>query len=98
MGDLLRDLRRVNVAFSRAKAKLLVVCSRRTLEADALFARFFDMARERGWVCGGATAAVACAPSLTPTLPAAQLLSLPPDAHTHYPDLLADPAASERAE
>jgi len=48
-GSLLADWRRLNVAFSRAKRKLLVVGSRRTLQQSPMLASFLEMADQRGW-------------------------------------------------
>lgn len=53
IGDLLRDWRRINVAFTRAKTKLLVVGSRDTLRGsgeDEMLARFVALMEERDWV------------------------------------------------
>ena len=53
IGPLLHDVRRVNVAFSRAKSKLVVFGSRSTLEHSASFASLFALGSEKGWVrCG----------------------------------------------
>jgi len=53
IGELLRDWRRINVAFTRAKTKLLVVGSRSTLGGcgeEEMLARFVGMMEERCWV------------------------------------------------
>lgn len=53
IGDLLKDWRRINVAFTRARTKLLVVGSRATLRGagDAeMVARFVRLMEERDWV------------------------------------------------
>ena len=58
LGDLLRwgcclksrDWRRVNVAFTRAKKKLIVIGSRATLSTSFLFREFFELADENEWV------------------------------------------------
>ncbi|KAL2755936.1 hypothetical protein ACRALDRAFT_2136431 [Sodiomyces alcalophilus JCM 7366] len=53
IGDLLRDWRRINVAFTRAKTKLLVVGSRATLQGagqDEMVARFVGLMESRNWV------------------------------------------------
>jgi len=53
IGDLLKDWRRINVAFTRAKSKLLVVGSRATLQGcgdDEMLARFVRLMEERDWV------------------------------------------------
>jgi DNA replication ATP-dependent helicase Dna2 len=55
IGELLKDWRRINVAFTRARTKLLVVGSRETLkgrdEGEAeMVARFVTLMEDRGWV------------------------------------------------
>ena len=50
VGELLRDWRRVNVAFTRARSKLLVLGSASTLAADGLLARFLTLMDERKWI------------------------------------------------
>jgi len=50
VGDLLKDWRRVNVAFTRARSKLIVLGSRRTLVNNDLLARFVKLVDERGWM------------------------------------------------
>ena len=50
VGDLLRDWRRVNVALSRAKDKLIMVGSVQTLRHSPIFRSVVDLAQERGWV------------------------------------------------
>ncbi|KAI1848956.1 hypothetical protein JX266_005384 [Neoarthrinium moseri] len=53
IGDLLKDWRRINVAFTRAKTKLLVVGSRDTLRGcgeDEMVSRFIRLMEERNWV------------------------------------------------
>jgi DNA replication ATP-dependent helicase Dna2 len=53
IGDLLRDWRRINVAFTRAKTKLLVIGSRETLKGSGegeMLARFIGLIEERGWI------------------------------------------------
>ena len=50
VGDLLTDWRRVNVALTRARSKLLVVGSFSTMAAGSeLLHKFCDMVQERGW-------------------------------------------------
>lgn len=48
-GRLLADWRRVNVALTRAKHKLLLVGSGSTVAAVPLFRALLEMAHERGW-------------------------------------------------
>ncbi|KAK4242778.1 hypothetical protein C8A03DRAFT_11057 [Achaetomium macrosporum] len=53
IGELLKDWRRINVAFTRAKTKLLVVGSRATLGGcgeGEMLARFVRLMEEREWV------------------------------------------------
>eukprot|EP00727_Mastigamoeba_balamuthi_P006108 m51a1_g2116 putative dna replication helicase dna2 (856) ;mRNA; f:1657496-1662110 len=50
VGDLLRDWRRTNVAFTRARSKLIVVGSARTLCADQMLQKFVQMSQSRMWV------------------------------------------------
>lgn len=50
LGELLGDWRRVNVALTRAKHKLVLVGSRRTLAHNRLFQVLFAAMAERAWV------------------------------------------------
>lgn len=56
IGELLKDWRRINVAFTRAKTKLLVVGSKETLNgssgsgSEEMVARFVRLIEERGWI------------------------------------------------
>lgn len=53
IGDLLKDWRRINVAFTRAKTKLLVVGSKSTLRGsgcEEMLARFIGLMEERSWI------------------------------------------------
>ncbi|KAJ3219156.1 Tripartite DNA replication factor [Dinochytrium kinnereticum] len=50
IGDLLRDWRRINVAFSRARSKLIVIGCRVTLASSHLFRELFDLLDSEGWV------------------------------------------------
>ncbi|OWZ77552.1 DNA replication ATP-dependent helicase Dna2 [Cryptococcus neoformans Bt85] len=49
IGDLLRDWRRINVSFTRAKTKLVIFASAKTLNADPLFKEFLELVREKGF-------------------------------------------------
>lgn len=50
IGELLQDWRRINVAFTRAKSKLIIIGSRKTLiSADALN-HFFDIMQNNNWI------------------------------------------------
>lgn len=54
IGDLLKDWRRINVAFTRAKTKLLVVGSKSTLKGsgrEEMLARFVGLMESRSWIC-----------------------------------------------
>lgn len=50
VGELLKDRRRVNVAFTRARSKLVVVGSEKTLSGNELLRDMVDMCRQKGWV------------------------------------------------
>ena len=51
VGDLLRDWRRVNVAFTRARTKLLVVGSRSTLrDGNDLLCKYVNLVEDKNWV------------------------------------------------
>ncbi|POR34455.1 DNA replication ATP-dependent helicase/nuclease DNA2 [Tolypocladium paradoxum] len=53
IGDLLKDWRRINVAFTRAKTKLLVVGSMSTLKhsgKENMLSRFIALMEERDWI------------------------------------------------
>jgi DNA replication ATP-dependent helicase Dna2 len=58
-GSLLADWRRVNVAITRAKCKLLVVGSARTVSSVPLLAHFVRLVEERGWMLRLGSAALA---------------------------------------
>ncbi|KAK3669509.1 DNA replication endonuclease-helicase Dna2 [Recurvomyces mirabilis] len=49
VGDLLKDWRRVNVALTRARSKLIMLGSRRTLVNNELLARLLSLTDRRGW-------------------------------------------------
>ena len=49
-GKLLADLRRVNVAMTRAKAKLILIGDATTLKALPLFAKVLEECEKRNWV------------------------------------------------
>lgn len=50
IGELLRDWRRINVSFTRAKRKLVIFGSRSTLGKDKLMADFFDLMKDKKWI------------------------------------------------
>lgn len=49
-GDLLRDWRRLNVAITRAKSKLVLFGSASTLRASALYSRLLDSFEQKGCI------------------------------------------------
>lgn len=49
IGDLLRDWRRLNVTFTRAKSKLIIVGSRKTLDTSTVVKAFLGLIDENGW-------------------------------------------------
>ncbi|KAL5113950.1 DNA replication endonuclease-helicase Dna2 [Pleosporales sp. CAS-2024a] len=50
VGDLLKDRRRVNVAFTRARSKLVILGSEKTLSSNELLRDIVILCREKGWV------------------------------------------------
>ncbi|KAI0056156.1 Dna2-domain-containing protein [Artomyces pyxidatus] len=50
IGDLVRDWRRLNVAFTRARSKLVIIGSRSTLERTPLLQAFFTLMDSHGWL------------------------------------------------
>ncbi|KAF3040980.1 Tripartite DNA replication factor [Didymella heteroderae] len=50
VGELLKDQRRVNVALTRARSKLVIVGSETTLSGNELLRDMVGMCREKGWV------------------------------------------------
>ncbi|KAH6958913.1 AAA domain-containing protein [Fusarium avenaceum] len=53
IGDLLKDWRRINVAFTRAKTKLLVIGSKSTLKgsgSDSMLSQFISLMEDRNWI------------------------------------------------
>lgn len=50
VGDLLRDWRRVNVALTRARTKLLILGSKSTMKGNELLEKFVKFMDARGWV------------------------------------------------
>lgn len=50
IGDLMKDWRRMNVAFTRARSKLIIVGSRKTLRATPLLKEFFNVMESQNWI------------------------------------------------
>lgn len=50
VGDLLRDWRRVNVALTRAKQKLILLGSKKTLKNNMLFHEMLVLLEKKSWV------------------------------------------------
>ena len=46
----MKDWRRINVTFTRAKSKLVILGSRKTLQASPVMKEFFDLMDEKGWI------------------------------------------------
>jgi superfamily I DNA and/or RNA helicase len=63
VGELLCDWRRVNVAFTRAKKKLIIIGSLSTLENNHLFSVFLRLLRDQNWVRAAAVLSLSLSPS-----------------------------------
>ena len=50
IGDLLKDWRRINVAFTRARSKLIILGSKSTLSGNDLLKKFVDLMEENQWI------------------------------------------------
>ncbi|KAF9299999.1 Tripartite DNA replication factor [Mortierella antarctica] len=50
VGELLKDWRRINVAFTRAKKKLVVFGSRQTLQGSPIFEKFLSLMNQQDWI------------------------------------------------
>ncbi|KAL6708503.1 DNA replication endonuclease-helicase Dna2 [Coniothyrium glycines] len=60
VGDLLKDRRRVNVALTRARSKLIILGSEKTLSENELLRDMVALCREKGWVLDLDPAMVDC--------------------------------------
>lgn len=49
-GDLVKEWRRVNVAITRARSKLIILGSRSTLSSADTISSFIDLLDDRGWI------------------------------------------------
>lgn len=50
VGDLLKDRRRINVALTRARSKLIILGSEKTLSSNELLRDMVSLCREKAWV------------------------------------------------
>lgn len=50
VGDLVKDWRRMNVSFTRAKKKLVLFGSRKTLQQEPLLTKFFSLMESKDWI------------------------------------------------
>jgi DNA replication ATP-dependent helicase Dna2 len=50
VGDLLKDRRRINVALTRARSKLIIISSEKTLSSNELLRDMVALCREKDWV------------------------------------------------
>ncbi|KAK0235314.1 AAA domain-containing protein [Armillaria nabsnona] len=50
IGDLVKDWRRMNVSFTRARSKLIIFGSRKTLQDVPLLKEFFALMEEQKWI------------------------------------------------
>ncbi|KAK9460297.1 DNA replication factor Dna2-domain-containing protein [Lipomyces oligophaga] len=58
VGTLLTDWRRLNVTFTRARSKLVIFGSRKTLQGIPVMHRFFKLVEEKGWLYSAPAAAM----------------------------------------
>ncbi|TFK23313.1 Dna2-domain-containing protein [Coprinopsis marcescibilis] len=49
IGELVKDWRRMNVSFTRARSKLVIFGSRSTLRQEVLLSQFFELMEGKGW-------------------------------------------------
>ncbi len=50
IGDLVKDWRRMNVSFTRARSKLIIFGSRKTLQGTPLLREFFALMESKNWI------------------------------------------------
>ncbi|KAJ7675810.1 Dna2-domain-containing protein [Mycena polygramma] len=50
VGEIIKDWRRMNVSFTRARSKLIIFGSRQTLQSAPLLQDFFNLVENRGWI------------------------------------------------
>ncbi|KAF9280610.1 Tripartite DNA replication factor [Mortierella alpina] len=65
VGELLKDWRRINVAFTRAKRKLVIFGSRQTLQGSPVFEQFLKLMEQQDWILKIAAQAQHQHPSLS---------------------------------
>ena len=49
-GELIKDWRRMNVSFTRARSKLIIIGSRKTLQQAPLLQDFFELMDSQSWI------------------------------------------------
>ncbi|KAF9431240.1 Tripartite DNA replication factor [Podila epigama] len=77
VGELLKDWRRINVAFTRAKRKLVVFGSRQTLQGSPVFERFLILMEQQNWILRLAPDAQHHHPKLSSQLKKGSVVSKP---------------------
>ncbi|KAJ3750860.1 DNA replication factor Dna2-domain-containing protein [Lentinula detonsa] len=50
VGELMKDWRRMNVSFTRARSKLIIIGSRKTLQSAPLLKEFFNLMESQDWI------------------------------------------------